>query len=73
MFLALFRNSSHNEMFLLYSTNKQEIIEFPAVLLNCHTGKVEDEFQFYCRPVINPSLTDYCIKLTGITQVHFQK
>jgi 3'-5' exoribonuclease 1 len=60
-------------MFLFYSKNNQEIIEFPAVLLNCHTGKVEAEFQSYCRPVINPLLTKYCIKLTGITQVHFKK
>lgn len=62
-----------NIMFLFYSKNNQEIIEFPAVLLNCHTGKVEAEFQSYCRPVINPLLTKYCIKLTGITQVHFKK
>lgn len=46
----------------------QEIIEFPAVLLNCKNGKVEDEFQSYCRPVLHPLLTDYCTKLTGITQ-----
>ncbi|XP_046643137.1 ERI1 exoribonuclease 2-like [Daphnia pulicaria] len=51
-----------------FDKNNQEIIEFPAVLLNCHTGKVEAEFQSYCRPVINPLLTKYCIKLTGITQ-----
>ncbi|XP_057370946.1 uncharacterized protein LOC130691922 isoform X2 [Daphnia carinata] len=46
----------------------QEIIEFPAVLLDCKTGKVEDEFQSYCRPILHPLLTDYCLKLTGITQ-----
>jgi inhibitor of KinA sporulation pathway (predicted exonuclease) len=48
---------------------RQEIIEFPAVLLNCQKGEVEDEFRSYCRPVLNPLLTEFCTELTGITQV----
>lgn len=47
---------------------KQEIIEFPAVLLNCQKGEVQDEFRSYCRPVLNPLLTEFCTELTGITQ-----
>ncbi|XP_046437200.1 ERI1 exoribonuclease 2-like isoform X3 [Daphnia pulex] len=46
----------------------QEIIEFPAILLNGHNGLIEDEFQSFCRPVLNPSLTNFCKKFTGITQ-----
>lgn len=46
----------------------QEIIEFPAVLINLQTGEIEKEFQRYCRPIEIPTLSDYCINLTGITQ-----
>ncbi|GAB6025438.1 3'-5' exoribonuclease 1 [Chamberlinius hualienensis] len=45
-----------------------EIIEFPAVLLCVHNFTVVSEFHQYCRPVINPILSDFCKKLTGITQ-----
>ena len=45
-----------------------EIIEFPIVLVNLNTLKIEDEFQAYCKPVINPKLTDFCVSLTGIKQ-----
>lgn len=48
--------------------NKQEIIEFPAVLINLRTGEIEKEFHKYCRPVELPELSDYCKNLTGITQ-----
>lgn len=48
--------------------NKQEIIEFPAVLVSLKTGKIEKEFHTYCRPVELPELSDYCKNLTGITQ-----
>jgi len=47
---------------------QQEIIEFPAVLVNGRTCEIEDEFRLYCRPVINPLLSDFCTDLTGITQ-----
>ncbi|XP_033920889.1 3'-5' exoribonuclease 1 isoform X1 [Melopsittacus undulatus] len=45
-----------------------EIIEFPVVLLNTHTLEIEDTFQQYVKPEINPKLSDFCIRLTGITQ-----
>lgn len=49
-----------------------EIIEFPSVLLEYDeetgTTKVLSEFQEYCKPKIDPTLSDFCTKLTGITQ-----
>ncbi|XP_038842396.1 ERI1 exoribonuclease 2-like [Salvelinus namaycush] len=46
----------------------QEIIEFPAVLLNTSTGEVESEFHTYVQPQEHPMLSDFCTELTGITQ-----
>lgn len=51
-----------------FNRNKQEIIEFPAVLLNLETGIIEKEFHKYLRPVEIPILSDYCKNLTGISQ-----
>ncbi|KAJ1522524.1 hypothetical protein ONE63_001711 [Megalurothrips usitatus] len=48
--------------------NLAEIIEFPAVLLNLKTGVIEDQFHQYVMPVENPILSEFCTKLTGITQ-----
>ncbi|XP_055722706.1 3'-5' exoribonuclease 1-like [Salvelinus fontinalis] len=45
-----------------------EIIEFPMVLLNTHTLEIEDTFQEYVRPEVNTQLSEFCVKLTGITQ-----
>ncbi|XP_060092944.1 3'-5' exoribonuclease 1 [Heteronotia binoei] len=45
-----------------------EIIEFPIVLLNTHTLEIEDTFQRYVKPEINPQLSDFCVNLTGISQ-----
>lgn len=47
-----------------------EIIEFPSVLVKiCDESIIYiSEFQLYCLPKDNPILSDYCIKLTGITQ-----
>lgn len=47
---------------------ESEIIEFPAVLLNLKTGKIEAEFQKYVMPIESPRLSEFCIQLTGITQ-----
>uniref|UniRef100_A0A3Q3K5A3 ERI1 exoribonuclease 2 n=1 Tax=Monopterus albus TaxID=43700 RepID=A0A3Q3K5A3_MONAL len=47
----------------------QEIIEFPAVLLNTSTGKIESEFHTYVQPQEHPVLSKFCTELTGITQV----
>lgn len=46
----------------------QEIIEFPSVLVDAHTTTVVAEFQRYVRPVINPTLSGFCVELTGIQQ-----
>lgn len=46
----------------------QEIIEFPAVLVNACTMEQEFEFHSYVRPTHNPVLTDFCTSLTGISQ-----
>lgn len=43
-------------------------IEFPAVLLNTSTGQIESEFHKFVRPTRFPILSDYCKKLTGISQ-----
>lgn len=51
-----------------YNRNIQEIIEFPAVLVNLETAVIEKEFQRYVRPVEIPVLSQYCIDLTGISQ-----
>ena len=47
---------------------KHEIIEFPAVLVSSASGEIVDIFHEYCRPVINPVLSDFCRALTGIEQ-----
>lgn len=53
----------------MYNKRKiQEIIEFPAVLINLVTGEIEKEFQRYVRPTEIPELSEYCINLTGINQ-----
>ncbi|XP_033119269.1 uncharacterized protein LOC117118712 [Anneissia japonica] len=46
----------------------QEIIEFPAVLLNTSTGAIEDEFHSYVLPMERPQLSKFCTEFTGITQ-----
>lgn len=45
-----------------------EIIEFPMVLINTRTLEIVDSFQEYVKPELNPQLSDFCVKLTGITQ-----
>ncbi|XP_053413717.1 ERI1 exoribonuclease 2 isoform X2 [Nycticebus coucang] len=46
----------------------QEIIEFPAVLLNTSTGDIESEFHAYVQPQEHPVLSEFCMELTGIKQ-----
>ncbi|KAL2086511.1 hypothetical protein ACEWY4_017570 [Coilia grayii] len=50
----------------------QEIIEFPAVLLNTSTGEVESEFHTYVQPQEHPVLSEFCTELTGITQTQVE-
>jgi len=47
---------------------ESEIIEFPAVLINLKTGKIEAEFHKYIMPIESPKLSGFCTQLTGITQ-----
>ncbi|XP_061456355.1 ERI1 exoribonuclease 2 isoform X2 [Rhineura floridana] len=46
----------------------QEIIEFPAVLLNTLNGEIESEFHTYVQPQEHPILSEFCTELTGIKQ-----
>lgn len=55
------------------SIHPQEIIEFPFFLINASTGEIVAEFHSYCKPLVHPKLTDFCTKLTGITQNQVNK
>jgi ERI1 exoribonuclease 2 len=46
----------------------QEIIEFPSILVNGATGRIESAFRRYVRPKHHPLLTQFCRDLTGIRQ-----
>jgi len=48
----------------------QEIIEFPAVLVDLSSGHVdvENSFQYYVQPEEQPTLSAFCTRLTGIGQ-----
>uniref|UniRef100_A0ACD5UZG7 Uncharacterized protein n=1 Tax=Avena sativa TaxID=4498 RepID=A0ACD5UZG7_AVESA len=46
----------------------QEIIEFPSVLVDGATGRIESAFRRYVRPKHHPVLTQFCRDLTGIRQ-----
>ncbi|XP_055866136.1 3'-5' exoribonuclease 1-like [Biomphalaria glabrata] len=59
--------SENNENFV------HEIIEFPAVLVDTRTKSISNTFQKFCKPKKNPKLTDFCTKLTGITQQQVDK
>ncbi|KAM9857029.1 ERI1 exoribonuclease 2 [Aulostomus maculatus] len=50
----------------------QEIIEFPAVLLNSSTGEIVSEFHTYVQPQEHPVLSEFCTELTGITQMQVE-
>jgi inhibitor of KinA sporulation pathway (predicted exonuclease) len=49
----------------------REIIEFPSILYSIdfkHNITKIDEFDQFIKPTINPILSEFCTKLTGITQ-----
>ncbi|XP_053626767.2 ERI1 exoribonuclease 3 isoform X2 [Cherax quadricarinatus] len=46
----------------------QEIIEFPVLKVNAKTYEVDSQFHHFVKPKHNPKLTDFCMKLTTITQ-----
>jgi inhibitor of KinA sporulation pathway (predicted exonuclease) len=52
-----------------YNPDPQEIIEFPAVVVDPGGAQDAAEFHTYMRPVAHPRLTPFCAKLTGIAQV----
>ena len=46
----------------------QEIIEVPCLVVDLERGRVVDQFHKYVKPIVNSTLSPFCIKLTGITQ-----
>ncbi|XP_076439436.1 3'-5' exoribonuclease 1-like [Babylonia areolata] len=46
----------------------QEIIEFPAVLIEVQQKEIVGMFREFCKPVLNPVLTEFCKQLTGVNQ-----
>ncbi|XP_058013624.1 ERI1 exoribonuclease 2 isoform X2 [Ahaetulla prasina] len=50
------------------SHNQRKLLEFPAVLLNTSNGEIETEFHMYVQPQEHPTLSEFCIELTGIKQ-----
>ncbi|XP_052772856.1 3'-5' exoribonuclease 1-like [Mya arenaria] len=52
---------------------RHEIIEFPIVLVDVDQMKIVDRFHEYVRPQLNPTLSNFCTKLTGITQAQVDK
>ena len=48
--------------------NQMETIEIGLVVIDLETLEIVDEFQRFVRPLINPTLTDFCKKLTSIQQ-----
>jgi inhibitor of KinA sporulation pathway (predicted exonuclease) len=51
-----------------YNPTPQEIIEFPAILVDSEQDDEAVEFHAHVRPVAHPRLTDFCRELTGIRQ-----
>jgi inhibitor of KinA sporulation pathway (predicted exonuclease) len=51
-----------------YNPDPQEIIEFPAVVVDTRGPAHTSEFHVHVRPVAHPRLTPFCAKLTGIAQ-----
>ncbi len=51
----------------------QEIIQFPAVLVDGYSFQVLDTFNTFVKPQYSPVLTDFCKTLTGITQEEVDK
>ncbi|MGF6332075.1 3'-5' exoribonuclease 1 [Pseudomonas sp. BS3782 TE3695] len=48
--------------------NQMETIEIGLVVIDLESLEIVDELQRFVRPLINPTLTDFCIKLTSIQQ-----
>ena len=46
----------------------QEIIEFPAILVNLETRKIDAVFHTFVKPVYHPKLTEFCKRFQGVKQ-----
>ena len=46
--------------------DKMDTIEIGLVVIDLESLEILDEFQRFVRPQINPTLTDFCTKLTSI-------
>lgn len=51
-----------------FPRTEMEIIEIGAVMVDADDLRLLDEFQIFIRPVRHPQLTEFCKKLTTITQ-----
>lgn len=51
----------------------QEIIQFPAVLVDGYSYQVLDTFNRFVKPQHSPELTEFCKTLTGISQEDVDK
>eukprot|EP01122_Echinamoeba_exundans_P008090 TRINITY_DN2618_c0_g1_i1.p1 TRINITY_DN2618_c0_g1~~TRINITY_DN2618_c0_g1_i1.p1 ORF type:complete len:569 (+),score=109.30 TRINITY_DN2618_c0_g1_i1:142-1848(+) len=50
-----------------------EIIEFPAILIDTKKKTVISEFHRYVKPTVNPILSKFCVELTSVTQENIDK
>lgn len=41
------------------------------MLVDTTSQAIVDEFHMYCRPEVNPTLSEFCVNLTGIRQVGY--
>jgi 3'-5' exoribonuclease 1 len=53
---------------LVVVPDQMETIEIGLVAIDLESLEIVDEFQRFVRPQINPTLTDFCKKLTSIQQ-----
>lgn len=53
---------------LVVVSNQMETIEIGLVVIDLESLEIVDEFQRFVRPQINPTLTDFCKRLTSIQQ-----
>jgi inhibitor of KinA sporulation pathway (predicted exonuclease) len=47
---------------------KMEIIEIGAIMINKNDINIISEFDIFIKPIMFPTLTEFCINLTSITQ-----
>jgi inhibitor of KinA sporulation pathway (predicted exonuclease) len=59
---------SENPRALVVSPDEMETIEIGVAVIDLRRMETVDMFQRYVRPVLHPTLTDFCINLTSIRQ-----